>query len=94
MSTLEENLPGPLGDLWKQVRNDGVQKQKPQIMNGQLWKLPRHERQEKLQRLARLTASMKRDTDDLNRAVNKIKNLEFSLTKERKEYETLLAQLL
>ena len=58
-----------------------------------LWKLPRHERQEKLQRLARLTHSIARDTTDLNRCVNRIKDLELSLTKERGEYDTLMAQL-
>jgi len=59
----------------------------------QLWKLPRRERQEKLQRLARLTASIKRDTDDLNRCANRIKDLELSLTVERQEFNTLTAQL-
>lgn len=58
-----------------------------------LWKLPRRERQEKLQRLARLTHSISRDSDDLNRCVNRIKDLELSLTKERAEYDTLKAQL-
>lgn len=58
-----------------------------------LWKLPRCERQEKLQRLARLTASIKRDTDDLNRCVNRIQSLELSLTVEQQEFNTLTKQL-
>jgi hypothetical protein len=58
-----------------------------------LWKLPRRERQEKLQRLARLTASIKRDTDDMHRCVNRIKDLELSLTVERQEFSILTAQL-